>query len=122
LLNQFGGYQSGRTFLIGREDLIRALEAIQSDQAFAYEAKRRQRLVEDIESVRRDLRLRQVKLRVTSEPAAATSLPSGMRLVRPGVLEVEFASAEDLLARLYEFVQLAGSDLEEFTQVVSTMR
>ena len=108
LMNQFGGYQSGKTFLIGREDLIRALEAVQTDEAFAYESRRRQRLVEDLESVRRDLRSRQVKLPVAPEPASGASLPSGMRLVRPGVFEVEFASAEDLLGRLYELVRMAG--------------
>src|ERR671913_591669 len=62
LMNQFGGYQSGKTFLIGREDLIRALEAVQTDETFAYESRRRQRLVEDLESVRRDLRSKEVKL------------------------------------------------------------
>src|SRR5215212_7241555 len=57
---RFGGSQSGRTFLIGREDLIRALEGIQTDEAFAYESRRRQKLIEDLEEVRRDLRSRYV--------------------------------------------------------------
>lgn len=114
LMNQFGGYQSGKTFLIGREDLIRALEAVQSDEVFTYESRRRQRLVEDLESVRCDLRSRQVKLPVAPDPTPAASLPSGMRLVRPGVLEVEFASAEDLLGRLYELVQMAALNLDAF--------
>jgi hypothetical protein len=118
LMNQFGGYQSGKTFLVGREDLIRALETIQAGEPFAYEAHRRQRLVEDLEGVRRDLRSRQVKLPVAPETTPGASLPSGMRLVRPGVLEVEFASAEDLLARLYELVKMAGRDLEEFGTLV----
>lgn len=118
LMNQFGGYQSGKTFLISRVELIRALEALQTDGAFAYESRRRQRLVEDLESVRRDLRSRQVKLPVVPEPAASASLPSGMRISRPGVLEVEFGSAEDLLGRLYELVRLAGEDLKEFEEVV----
>ena len=100
LMGRFGGYQSGRTFLIGREDLIRALEAVQTEEVFAYESRRRQRLIEDLESVRRDLRSRQVKLPVAAEPTPGASLPSGMRITRPGVLEVEFASAEELLARL----------------------
>src|SRR3954464_12757794 len=68
LMNRFGGYQSGRTFLIGREDLIRALEGIQTEEAFAYESRRRQKLIEDLESVRRDLRSRQVKLPIAAEP------------------------------------------------------
>src|SRR5215210_276760 len=114
LMNQFGGSQSGRTFLIGREDLIRALEGIQTDEAFAYKPRRRQKLIEDLEGVRRDLRSRQVKLPVAAEPAPGASLPSGIRIVRPGVLEVEFGSAEDLLATLYELVRMAGEDLEGF--------
>ncbi len=43
----------------------------------------------------------------------------GMRIVRAGVLEVEFASAEDLLGTLYEFVRMAGDDLEVFEAVLS---
>ena len=119
LLNQFGGYQSGKTFLIGREDLIRALETIEAGEPFAYESHRRQRLVEDLEGVRRVLRAKQVKLPVAPEPASGSSLPSGIRLVRPGVLEVEFTSAEDLLGRLYELVQMAGEDLEELQVLLS---
>src|SRR5215212_10410866 len=68
LMNRFGGYQSGKTFLIGREDLIRALEGIQTDEAFAFESRRRQRLIEDLENVRRNLRSRHVKLPVAPEP------------------------------------------------------
>jgi hypothetical protein len=118
LMNQFGGYQSGRNFLIGREDLIRALQAVQTDEAFAYESQRRQRLVDDLEGVRRDLRARQVKLPVVPEPVSDSSLPFGMRVVRPGVLEVEFASAEDLLGRLYALVRMAGEDLQRFEELL----
>ncbi len=54
-MSRFGGYQSGRTYL-GRLDLIRALENLQSDETFDRESRRRQRLVEDLEKVRRELR------------------------------------------------------------------
>jgi hypothetical protein len=36
-------------------------------------------------------------------------------------LEVEFGSAEDLLGRLYELVQLAGSDLEKFESLLQSV-
>jgi hypothetical protein len=115
LMNRFGGYQTGKTFLIGREELIGALEQLQTDETFGHELRRRRRVAEDLERTREDLKARQVKLPVSAaaDPARASSLPSGMRVVRPGVLEVEFASAEDLLGRLWELVQLAGRDLEE---------
>ncbi len=119
LMARFGGSQSGRNYLIGRLDLIGALEQLQADEAFAYEARRRQRLVDDLETVRRELRAKAVKLPVTPEPAVESSLPRGIRVARPGVLEVEFASAEDLLGRLWELVQLAGRDLEDLQQVLS---
>jgi hypothetical protein len=119
LMGRFGGYQSGRNYLIGRGDLIRALEELQADDAFAYESRRRQRLVDDLETVRRELRAKAVKLPVTPEPAVESSLPRGIRVARPGVLEVEFTSAEDLLGRLYELVQLAARDLDSLDRSVA---
>ena len=121
LMNRFGGYQAGKTFLIGREELIAALKSLQADETFGHELRRRQRVSEDLERTREDLKARRVKLPVlaaAADPARATSLPSGMRVVRPGVLEVEFESAEDLLARLYELVQLAGRDLPALTDAL----
>jgi hypothetical protein len=119
LFHRFGGYQAGRTFLIGREELAQALNAVSADEAYVLESRRRQRLSDDLENTRRDLRARQVKLPPAPEPAPAASLPSGLRIVRPGVLEVTFASPEDLLGRLYDLVQVAGRDLEDFAALLS---
>ena len=118
LLHQFGGYQAGRTFLIRREDLIAALERVQAGEPFSYEVRRRVRLAEDLERTRRDWQTRQVKLAVAAEPRWDTSLPAGMRIVRAGVLEVQFADGEDLLGRLYELVRIAGEDLEAFAALL----
>jgi hypothetical protein len=119
LLHRFGGYQAGRMFLIGREDLLQALEAVSNDDAFRHETRRRQRLSDDLENTRRDLQSRQVKLPVARESFSDTSLPSGIRIVQSGVLQVEFCSAEDLLGRLYELVQTAGHDFNGFSQLVN---
>ena len=48
----------------------------------------------------------------------AASLPAGMRIVRAGVLEVEFADGGELLGRLYELVRIAGEDLEAFAALL----
>jgi hypothetical protein len=79
-------------------------------------------VADDLEQVRGDLKARQVELPVSgaADPGRASSLPSGMRVVRPGVLEVEFGSAEDLLGRLFELVQLAGRDLESLAHSLRT--
>jgi hypothetical protein len=120
MMNRFGGYQAGKTFLIGREELIAALEQLQTDETLGQELRRRRRVAEDLERVVGDLKARQVKLPVSAvaDPSRASSLPSGMRVVRPGVLEVEFASAEDLLGRLWELVQMAGRDLPALTDAL----
>jgi len=118
LLHQFGGYQAGRTFLIRREDLIAALERVQNGEPFSYEVRRRSRVVEDLEGMRRDWQARQLKLPVPAESRQAASLPAGLRLVRLGVLEVEFGSGGELLGRLYELVRIAGEDLEAFTALL----
>jgi hypothetical protein len=121
-MSRFGGYQSGRNYLIGRLDLIRALENLQADDAFAHESRRRQRLVDDLETVRRELRTKAVRLPVAPQPAVESSLPRGIRVARPGVLEVEFTSAEDLLGRLYELVKKASEDLERFNASILSIR
>jgi hypothetical protein len=108
LMNQFGGYQSGRTFLIGRENLMTALESVRAGDAFRQESRRRCRLEDDLDETRRSLRARQVKLAVASDSRSAASLPSGMRIVRSGVLEVQFGSGEELLGRLYEWCGSLG--------------
>jgi hypothetical protein len=119
LLHAFGGYQAGRTFLISREDLIAALVSVRSSGSFQQEGRRRRRLEDDLDETRRSLRARQVKLPVPVNPRSGPSLPSGLRIVRPGVLEVDFASAEELLGRLYELVTMAGEDLEGFERLVA---
>jgi hypothetical protein len=118
LLHDFGGYQAGKTFLIGREELIAALESVRAGEPFQQEGRRRRRLEDDLDQSRRSLRARHVKLPVAVDPGSGSSLPSGLRIVRSGVLEVEFASAEDLLGRLYELVRIAGQDLEAFDAVL----
>jgi hypothetical protein len=76
-------------------------------------------LVDDIESTRRALRAKRVKLPVAPEPASGASLPSGMRISRPGVLEVEFEGVQDLLGRLYELVRMAGQDLDKLEALLT---
>jgi hypothetical protein len=120
LMNRFGGYQAGKTFLIGRLELIAALESLQAGETFEHELRRRRRVSEDLERTRQDLKARQVKLPVSAaDPRGAASLPRGMQVVRRGVLEVEFDSAENLLARLFELVQMASHDLPGFSETLA---
>jgi len=42
-----------------------------------------------------------------------------MHIVRPRVLEVQFADGGELLGRLYELVRIAGEDLEALAALLS---
>lgn len=118
LLHRLGGYQAGRTFLIERTVLIRALERLRFDGAFEREIRRRERLDQTVAALRSDLRARRHELPVPPENRSAqmTRLPSGVHLV-PGRLEVDFKSPEELLAHLFALAQAAAQDFAEFSRV-----
>src|SRR5580692_9332215 len=53
LMRFFGGYQSGRTFLIDRPKLLVQLEQIRDSADFKMEWRRKERLSERLEAIRR---------------------------------------------------------------------
>src|SRR5579872_5538461 len=53
LMNYFDAYQSGRTLLIDRLALLEQLAPLEASAEFAVEQRRRQRLVESLEQLRR---------------------------------------------------------------------
>lgn len=114
LLHFFGGYQAGRTFLVDRLALIGQLEPIQTGAEFVMEERRRQRLSEALEKVRRHRAAASVRIPV--EPGLdrrLSDLPEGIHL-EPGSLHVDFCKAEDLLAKLFELSKAAANDFEAF--------
>ncbi len=120
LLDRFGGYQTGKTFLVDRQALIQQLEAIQSGEPFSYEQRRRQQVVTELEKT---LKLRQAAaVKISVRPDASyqmEGLPEAVHL-RPGQLTVEFERAEDLLSKLFELAQTAANDFERFRAVVES--
>src|ERR1051325_10577840 len=67
LMHRFGGYQAGRTFLIGREQLIEALDAIAASGEYQHEAARRDRLVASVDALRRTRQMEAVRIPVSRE-------------------------------------------------------
>ena len=120
LLHRFGGYQSGKTFLVDRQALIQQLEAIQAGEPFSYEQRRRQQVVTELEKA---LKLRQAAaVKISVRPEASyqmEGLPEAVHL-RPGQLTVAFDRAEDLLSKLFELAQTAANDFERFRAVVES--
>ena len=115
LMNRFGGYQAGRTLLIGRGQLIAQLDAITAGAEYQQEAARRERLATTVESVRRSRESEAVRIRVS--PAVFSTrmatLGPGVQL-RPGRLEIDFGGAEDLLRKLFSLAQAVANDYTGF--------
>ena len=120
LMQYFGGWQAGQVCLVDRLALLQQLEPLQDSMEFAMEQRRRQRLLETLEQIRRHRTASRVVLPVAADANLRTllDLPPGVRL-RPGSLTVEFGQAEDLLARLFELAQAAARDFDGFRRMVS---
>jgi hypothetical protein len=107
LVNRFGGYQAGRTLLIGRDQLVAQLDAIVAGDDFQHESARRERLSSAVERVRRTRESEAVRIPISPAIFATRmeTLGPGVQL-RPGKLEVEFTGAEDLLRLFMGFSPL----------------
>ena len=77
-----GGYQAGHSFLVDRTGLIAQLEALQNREGFHQEGRRRMRLEETVERVRRHAIAARVK--ISMEPSVLVTrinaLPEGIWL------------------------------------------
>jgi hypothetical protein len=82
LMHFFGGYQAGRTFLLDRVALMGQLEPIEASAEFGVEAKRKQRLTEALEKVRRHRVAARVVLPVAADrlDGRLGDLPDGIQL------------------------------------------
>jgi hypothetical protein len=123
LLHQFGGYQTGRTFLVERRSLLHALEALQSQDGYIVERRRRECLRDVVEASREHLLAARVRIPVRP----AKSRPSLDRLapgvhLAPGMLSIEFLQPIDLLEKLYGLAQAITHDFVKFEGLVLTDR
>jgi len=118
LMHFFGGYVVGRTFVIDRGALMRQLEPIQAGADFVMEQRRRQRLEEHLEKLRKCRAAAKVTLSVAPDARNRPfcDLPEGIELYA-GMLRIEFCKAEELLGRLFELSQAAANDYEAFRSV-----
>lgn len=115
LLNRFGGFQSGRTYLVDRLELVFKIEALLATGEYAQEHRRKQRLYKQLDGFRARSAAARVRIPVTAEDCSArpSELPAGVKL-EDGRLAVEFAGAEDLLRKLFILAQAAVNDFEGF--------
>ncbi len=115
LLHRFGGYQAGRTFLIDRRLLLEHLKRLVEGEEFQSECRRKERLVDTVGQLRRNLVAAHVKIPVHKDAPALDGvvLADGIAL-DPGHLHIAFQGTEDLLAKLYALSQAAARDFDRF--------
>lgn len=123
LMRTFGGYQAGRTFLIDRPKLVAELERIRDSSDFKMESRRRERLIERLDAIRRLQTAARVSIPVEPQTPGARlpDLPLGVGL-SPGVLHIQFRSSEDLLSKLFALAQAIANDYEAFEKQTTPQR
>jgi hypothetical protein len=109
------GYQAGRTWLVERSSLLRALADIEASEPLLVEAQRRERLGEHLAEVARLHRARSVRIKV--EERVIPGLPTGVQL-GAGELVIRFDSFEEMLSRLYAFGQMLAIDEQRVRELV----
>jgi hypothetical protein len=121
LMGVFGGFQSGRTFLVDRQELVARITSLLDGEEFTYEKGRRERVSEELERVRTHLKgVARFRSRLPCCVNASTlsNLPSGVEL-RAGELVVRFESSEELLQKLFTLAQALASDYEKLQELMN---
>lgn len=119
ILSSLGCYSAGKSLLIERNDLIAKLETIGSSDTVRFEQSRHDRVSRHLERFRADQHSRRKRIAVTPDSLSTriTSLPPGVSL-QPGILDIRFSSAEDLLSKLFALAQAISTDYAAFEQAV----
>jgi hypothetical protein len=119
LLHRFGGYQTGKTFLVDRHVLIQYLRRLAAGEEFERESRRKERLDGAIDQLRRYQTAARVSIPVPPDVFSRKlkDLSPGLAL-EPGHLHVEFSGAEELLGKLFELAQAASNDYDRFCAAV----
>lgn len=119
LMSRFAGVQIGHAWAVDRTKLIAALEATQRGEEFQYEQRRRERIAAMYEEAKREHPARQIHIPVPRESlrGCLASLPPGIELA-PGELRIQFATAEELAAKLFGLSQAMAHDWDTFVRAV----
>ena len=120
LLAALGGYQSGKTYLVPRDELARRLTELSQTGTAQLARERKARMVEAMANAQRDLaaRLTEIPAAPDVETRQPQQIPATIRLAGRGTLEIQFSSAEDLLAQVVELASAASNDFPAFRRIV----
>lgn len=110
-LHRFGGYLSGKAYLLNRDQLIAQLEAILDDPDYRQDRRRRQRVAGMAQELQKHWAARQTPItppRVRIQGFA--DLPASISLEERR-LEIRFETREELLTHLLSLVQALAREL-----------
>jgi hypothetical protein len=113
------GLQAGNAFAADRLALLARFERISVGEPFQREISRRSRLDADLESMRRHLAARRVRIAVPAARLCLANLPAGVEF-GPGELRITFQSAQNLAASLFALSQVMANDWPSFANAVET--
>lgn len=115
LLDSFGGYRAGRTFLVDRRVLIDHLRRLAEGEEFQFESRRKERLDQAVDQPRRQRVAKSVRIPVQTDVLGqkVAGLSEEIAL-QPGHLHIQFSSTVDLLTKLYQLSQAASNDFSLF--------
>jgi hypothetical protein len=119
LLGAASGYQMGKTFLVERHSLVDFIERHESSGAARQARIRKHRVAAALNEVANHAAAQ--KVRVFPAPDVfrrrPADLPASIELVGPGKLQISYAGAEDLLARIVELAAAATNDFAAFRRL-----
>lgn len=111
LMSRFGGYQSGKAYLLDRLDLIQKLEAILDQANFSQDRARRQRVASMAIELQQNWKARQKTIQPAPSPIRGfADLPHSI-ILEERRLEIHFATQEELLTHLLSLVQALAQEL-----------
>ena len=111
MMGEFGGFQSGRTFLVDRAALILHLSLLAEGSEFEHEHRRRNHLSHELAAIRQRAQAARVFIPVSPDvrQTRLANLPGGVLLER-GKLVVLFEGSDDLLQKLFALSQALAND------------
>jgi hypothetical protein len=116
ILHRFAPFSAGKTLLIDRLELIGKLEQLGLGEEPQWAMRRRDRLDQHLDSVRRQLAARRVRIQAPRQMLEhMADLPANIQLT-PGRLLIEFQDAQELLLRLMELAQAISNDYPRFQE------
>jgi len=116
ILTACGGYQVGKTFLVGRETLLSYMEEIARSGSVERIRTRKLRVSAALNEVANHVAAQRTRIR--TDPGVLrrrpADLPAAIELVAPGKIQITYEGATDLLARIAEIAAAAANDFPRF--------